>query len=85
MGTGNVGVSTVAFTANNRTLTVSQALADGDVLLLDLARANVYYNAVKHDYGGTAPFFLPGNNDFSIAVNGTHNYSLLVLKTIKYK
>ena len=44
----------------------------------------VLYNGVKHDYTGTFPEFIPGINPFTLGVNGTHLYTIIAIKTIKY-
>lgn len=42
--TGNSGVTSVAFTANGRTITITDTFIDGDIVLLDMEGLAVYYN-----------------------------------------
>lgn len=83
-GTWNTGVTSVAFTANDRTITITDTFANSDVLVLDMENKKVLLNGIKHDYTGTFPDFPPGVNAFTCAVNGTHNYDILAVKTLKY-
>lgn len=83
-GTGNSWVTTLALSANNRTLSIAQAVTDGDIFLLDMENKTVVYNGVRHDYTGTFPDFIPGINPYTLAVNGTHLYNIIAIKTLKY-
>ena len=84
--TGNTGVTTVSFSNNNRTIILSAAFVDSDVIYFDFENKRVYLNGVKMEYDGTFPEFPRGDNTFTVSIDGsTRLYNLLLLNTYKYK
>lgn len=79
-GTGLVGVTTVALTIGDTTLTVTETIADNDVLLIDCKGKDVKINDVwGNDYSGTFPNLEIGGNTFALTINGTWTADIYVL------
>jgi hypothetical protein len=64
-------VTSVSFSANSRTVTVSGTFSAGDILLIDCENKSVVLNGTETDYSGTFPEFAQGPNSVSYSVNGT--------------
>ena len=54
-----VGITDVSFSANGKTLTVTDTFSSGEVLLLDSQNKIVSVNGTEIDYDGTFPEFFP--------------------------
>lgn len=64
-------ITAISFTANGRTITVTESFASGDVLEINSQSKTVTKNAVEVDYTGTFPELLPWPNAVNYNFTGT--------------
>lgn len=69
--TGLSWVTTISFWCNDRELTISETIADEDLIIMDCKRKRVTLNGTAIDYTGTFPKFIVGPNYFNLDINGT--------------
>lgn len=61
-------------TTTNTSITLdSLSLADDDIVYIDIANKEVRKNTTKVNFSGVFPIFLPGDNDWQLAVSGSDN------------
>lgn len=78
-------VTSVAMTVEGKTVTLSQAINTGDVVVMDGERKSITVNGVETDYLGTFKDLVNWNNIITRTINGTFNIDISVLYKKLYK
>lgn len=69
----------MSFNLNWRSLSVNQAVADGDVLLFDSVSKSVFFNGAEIDYTWAFPQINYGDNLFTFEFNWTPSLDITIL------
>lgn len=72
-------VTSVSFSANSKTVTVTGAFAAGTVIELNGETKTAYVNGTETDYSGTFPELLTGGNVVTFTVDGTFSADLIAI------
>lgn len=78
------GTDEMTFELNWKSLTVSQAISDGDILLFDSLTKTVTINWTEVDYTWTFPTIVYGDNLFDFNINWTPLLDITILYSTNY-
>jgi len=79
------GVTSISFTVNSTTITISETISDNDLLVIDCRNFEVLLNNVITEYTWTFPEFGTWTNFFTISINGTYTVDAIVNYRINYR
>lgn len=77
-------VTSISFACNDRTITLSQAISAGEVVILNGVDRTVTVDGVQKTYTGTFPKFESGENYFDVTIDGTFDVDMVFVYPVMY-